>query len=147
MCGFFKNFVRQGLGLAGKHLMNAANAATGGLAGKLVNGAVDGATKNAGVIGKVASQLGKRFLSDKTRNWLSKTADKALPTPANRKIILCWSRINHLCIFFITKRAFHMFSSFFSIFCLKSYFIIKKPEPKCKLILAFYVNIFNFYIH
>lgn len=95
MCGFFKNFVRQGLGLAGKHLMNAANAATGGLAGKLVNGAIDGATKNAGVIGKVASQLGKRFLSDKTRNWLSKTADKALDYLPDGNVKTALSKINN----------------------------------------------------
>ncbi len=78
MCGFLKKFIKTGIGLAGKHLMNFANSATGGLAGKIVNTAIDGVNKHAGVIGKVAQGIGQKLFSDKTREKISNFADKAI---------------------------------------------------------------------
>lgn len=78
MCGFFKKFIKTGIGLASKHLMNFANSATGGLAGKIVNTAVDGVNKHAGIIGKVAQGIGRKLLSDKTREKISNLADTAI---------------------------------------------------------------------
>ena len=78
MCGFFKKFIKTGIGLASKHLMNFANSATGGLAGKIVNTAVYGVNKHAGIIGKVAQGIGRKLLSDKTREKISNLADTAI---------------------------------------------------------------------
>ena len=78
MCGFFKKFIKTGIGLASKHLMNFANSATGGLAGKIINTAVDGVNKHAGIIGKVAQGIGRKLLSDKTREKISNLADTAI---------------------------------------------------------------------
>lgn len=78
MCGFFKKFIKTGIGLASKHLMNFANSATGGLAGKVVNTAIDGVNKHAGIIGKVAQGIGRKLLSDKTREKISNFADTAI---------------------------------------------------------------------
>ena len=78
MCGFFKKLIKTGIGLASKHLMNFANSATGGLAGKVVNTAIDGVNKHAGIIGKVAQGIGRKLLSDKTREKISNFADKAI---------------------------------------------------------------------
>ncbi len=78
MCGFLKKFIKTGIGLAGKHLMNFANSATGGLAGKIVNTAIDGVNKHAGVIGKVAQGIGQKLFSDKTREKISNFVDKAI---------------------------------------------------------------------
>ena len=58
--------------------MNFANSATGGLAGKIVNTAIDGVNKHAGVIGKVAQGIGQKLFSDKTREKISNFADKAI---------------------------------------------------------------------
>ena len=78
MGSFLKKFIKTGIGLAGKHLMNFANSATGGLAGKVVNSAIDGINKHAGVIGKVAQGIGRKLLSDKTRDRISNIADTAI---------------------------------------------------------------------
>ena len=78
MCGFLKKFIKTGVGLATKHLMNFANNHTGGLAGKLVNTAIDGVNKHAGIIGKVAQGIGRNLLSDETREKLSNFADSAI---------------------------------------------------------------------
>ena len=93
--GFIKNFVKTGLGLAGKHLMNWANTATGGLAGKLVNTVVDGANKHAGIIGKVASSIGQKLLSDETRNKISKFTDKALEYIPEGSVKTALTKINN----------------------------------------------------
>ena len=76
--GFFKKLIKGAVGAAGKHLMGMANAATGGIAGKLVDTVVQGANKHAGIIGKVARGIGRAVLSDETRNKLSNFADSAL---------------------------------------------------------------------
>ena len=76
--GIFKKFIKTGIGLASKHLMNFANSATGGLAGKVVNTAIDGVNKHAGIIGKVAQGIGRKLLSDKTREKISNFADTAI---------------------------------------------------------------------
>lgn len=78
MCGFLKKFIKTGVGLATKHLMNFANNHTGGLAGKLVNTAIDGVNKHAGIIGKVAQGIGRNLLSDDARKKLSNFADSAI---------------------------------------------------------------------
>ena len=58
--------------------MNFANSATGGLAGKVVNTAIDGVNKHAGIIGKVAQGIGRKLLSDKTSEKISNFADTAI---------------------------------------------------------------------
>ena len=78
MCGFLKKFIKTGVGLATKHLMNFANNNTGGLAGKLVDSAINGVNKHAGIIGKVAQGIGRKVLSDETREKLSNFADSAI---------------------------------------------------------------------
>ena len=78
MCGFLKKFIKTGVGLATKHLMNFANNNTGGLAGKLVDSAINGVNKHAGLIGKVAQGIGRKVLSDETREKLSNFADSAI---------------------------------------------------------------------
>lgn len=60
--GFLKKIIKNGIGLAGNQVMNMANSATGGLAGKIFNATVNKVNKNSGIIGKVARGLGKKFL-------------------------------------------------------------------------------------
>ena len=74
----FTDWIKQGVGLAGKHLINSVNSASGGLIGKLVNDGIDYANKNAGIIGKGLRIMGKNYLSDGVRNTLSNLTDKAL---------------------------------------------------------------------
>ena len=76
--GFVKKLIKQGVGIAGKQLMNHANLFTGGLAGKAMNAAVSGANNNAGLIGSVANKLGNTFLNSGTRKMLSSAADTAM---------------------------------------------------------------------
>ncbi len=76
--GLFKHMFKSALGKTMKNGMNFLNANTGGLAGKLTGTILKGASDHAGTIGKVASGLGKAFLSDKARQGLSKMADSAL---------------------------------------------------------------------
>ena len=78
MSGFLKKFIKTGVGLATKHLMNFVNNHTGGLAGKLVNTAIDGVNKHAGLIGKVAQGIGRNLLIDDARKKLSNFADSAI---------------------------------------------------------------------
>ena len=76
--GFLRKLIKQGIGIAGKQLMNQANAWTGGLAGKAINSMVSGANNNAGLIGSVANKLGNKFLNLGARKMLSSTADQAI---------------------------------------------------------------------
>ena len=76
--GFMKKFIKTDIGLVGKHLMNFADSATGGIASRLVNSAVDGVNKNAGIIGKVVRGVGKKLFNDKTRDTISNIADTSL---------------------------------------------------------------------
>lgn len=76
--GFFKKLIKQGIGIAGKQLMNQANAWTGGLAGKAINSMISGANNNAGLIGSVANKLGNKFLTSGARQMLSGAADTAI---------------------------------------------------------------------
>ena len=90
----FKSWVKQGIGLVGKHLMNAANAYTGGLAGKLINTGVDQADKHAGVIGNGLKWIGNKVLSDDSRQKLSNIVDKALDYIPDGKVKNTLSKIN-----------------------------------------------------
>lgn len=76
--GFLKKIIKNGIGLAGNQVMNMANSATGGLAGKIFNATVNKVNKNSGIIGKVARGLGKKFLNDKTREKISNITDTAI---------------------------------------------------------------------
>lgn len=90
----FKSWIRKGIGLAGKHAMNFLNGATGGLAGTIVDKVTDVMNNNGGIIGKVAGKLGRKFLSQKTRDRLSKFADKALDYLPDSKIKSALTKIN-----------------------------------------------------
>ena len=76
--GVMKSFIRDGIGIAGKALMTAADSASGGLASKVMNRGLDIATKNSGVIGKVAGGIGRNFLSDTIRSRMASIADNTI---------------------------------------------------------------------
>ena len=63
----FGKFIRKGVGLLGKAGMQYADSLTGGLASKVVNKTTDIVNQHAGLIGKVASTVGKHFLTDDQR--------------------------------------------------------------------------------
>lgn len=76
--GFMKHFIRDGIGLAGKTLMNAADVYSGGLASKLTDKGLNAIQKNSGVIGKVAGSIGRSVLSDSIRNKMANAANQAI---------------------------------------------------------------------
>ena len=92
--GLFGNLVRSGIGIAGKTLMTAANTASGGIAGRLLNRTLNYAKNNAGVIGKVAGNFGCNMLSDSVRNRLSNAATKAIEYIPSGKVKDTLKRIN-----------------------------------------------------
>lgn len=93
--GFMKKFIKTGIGLVGKHLMNFADSATGGIASRLVNSAVDGVNKNAGIIGKVVRGAGKKLFNDKTRDTISNIADTALKYLPKGNIRTALEKVNN----------------------------------------------------
>ena len=96
MCGFLKKFIKTGIGLAGKHLMNFSNGVSGGLAGKVVDNAIDGVNKHAGVIGKVAQGIGRKLLSDKTRANISNLADTAIKYIPKGNVRTALEKVNNV---------------------------------------------------
>lgn len=90
----FKSWIRTGIGLAGKHAMNFLNGATGGLAGMIANKVTNDLDNNSGLIGKVVGHLGRKYLSQKTRDRLSRFADKALEYLPDSKVKTALSNIN-----------------------------------------------------
>ena len=90
----FKSWIKQGIGLAGKHLMNAANAYTGGLAGKIFNKGLEHVDKQSGVIGNGLKWIGNKILSDENRQKLSNIADKVLDYIPDGKVKNTLSKIN-----------------------------------------------------
>ena len=92
----FTDWIKQGVGLAGKHLINSVNSASGGLIGKLVNDGLDYANKNAGIIGKGLRIMGKNYLSDGVRNTLSNLADKALEHIPDSNIKKTLTKLNNI---------------------------------------------------
>ena len=90
----FKNWIRQGIGLAGKHLMNYANSATGGIAGKIFDSGVEHLNKHSGLIGKGLNMVGKKLLSDENRNKLTNFVDKALDYIPQGKVKDTLTKIN-----------------------------------------------------
>ena len=90
----FKSWIKQGIGLAGKHLMNAANAYTGGLAGKIFNKGLEHVDKQSGVIGSGLKWIGNKILSDENRQKLSNIADKVLDYIPDGKVKNTLSKIN-----------------------------------------------------
>ena len=94
--GFFKLLVKGALAHGADALMNVANTATGGLAGKVSNTIISGAKNNAGLIGKVAGGIGKHVLSKSTRNKLSNIADKAIKYIPNGEVRTALTKINNV---------------------------------------------------
>ena len=92
--GLFNNMIRSGIGLAGKTLMRAADGVSGGIASRLLNRTLDYAKANSGVIGKVAGDAGRRYLSDSVRNKLSNAATKAIEYIPSGKVKDTLKRIN-----------------------------------------------------
>lgn len=90
----FKSWIRTGIGLVGKHAMNFLNGATGGLAGMIANKVTDSMDNNSGLIGKVVGHLGRKYLSQKTRDRLSRFADKALDYLPDSKVKTALTKIN-----------------------------------------------------
>ena len=74
----FKDWFKEGVGLAGKHLINTANAATGGIVGQLLNDGLNYVNNNAGLVGKGLKWIGNKYLSKGTRDTLSNIANKAI---------------------------------------------------------------------
>ena len=73
-----KHFIRDGIGIAGKTLMNAADVYSGGLASKLTDKGLNAIQKNSGIIGKVAGSIGRSVLSDSIRNKMANAANQAI---------------------------------------------------------------------
>ena len=92
--GLMHNMIRSGIGLAGKTLMGAANGVSGGLASRLLNCTLDYAKSHSGVIGKVAGDAGRRYLSESFRNKLSNAANKAIEYIPSGKVKDTLKRIN-----------------------------------------------------
>ena len=86
--------IRSGIGLAGKTLMRAADGMSGGLASRLLNRTLDYANSHSGVIGKVAGDFGRRYLSDTVRSKLSNAATKAIDYIPSGKVKDTLKRIN-----------------------------------------------------
>ena len=94
--GFLRNIVKDGIGLIGKHAMNVANGATGGLAGTTMHMINHSLNANAGLIGKVARGLGRKLLSDNVRGKLSNAADKAINVLPSGPMKDALSKINNI---------------------------------------------------
>lgn len=84
--GFMKHFIRDGIGIAGKTLMNAADVYSGGLASKLTDKGLNAIQKNSGIIGKVAGGIGRFVLSDSFRDKMSNAANQAIKYLPNGKV-------------------------------------------------------------
>ena len=93
--GAFQGALQGAIGMGARSLMGAADAATGGLASQLTNKIIHSADSNAGMIGKVASGLGKSMLNDKFRNKLSSVADKALQYIPEGSVKTALTKINN----------------------------------------------------
>lgn len=92
--GFWRNLASDGIGILGKSLMGAANAATGGLAGTAVDSVVSGAHKHSGLIGKIAKGIGEKYLSEGARKSFASMADKAINFMPAGKMKDALSKIN-----------------------------------------------------
>ena len=92
--GLLHNMIRSGIGLAGKTLMRAADGMSGGIASRLLNRTLDYAKANSDVIGKVAGDVGRRYLSDVVRNKLSSAATNAIEYLPSGKVKDTLKRIN-----------------------------------------------------
>lgn len=92
--GIMKNLIQGAIGAGAKSLMGAADAASGGLASKLTDTVIKGADSHAGLIGKVASGIGQKFLSDKTRSAMSNIANKAIDYLPSGSVKTALSKIN-----------------------------------------------------
>ena len=92
--GLFNNMIRRGVGLAGKTLMRAADGMSGGIASRLLNRTLDYAKSHSCVIGKVAGDVGRRYLSDTVRSKLSNAATKAIDYIPSGKVKDTLKRIN-----------------------------------------------------
>ena len=92
--GLMHNMIRSGIGLAGKTLMRAADGVSGGIASRLLNRTLDYAKSHSGVIGKVAGDVGRKFLSDTVRDKLSNAATKAIDYIPSGKVKDTLKRIN-----------------------------------------------------
>ena len=90
------DLVKKGVGLAGKYVLNTANAYTGGLAGKILNDSTNWLNKGKTIseVGSELNSLGHWLLNDKGRQGLSNLADKALTIMPNGKIKNILSKIN-----------------------------------------------------
>ena len=93
--GIMKHLVSSAIDAGAKSLMGAADAATGGLASKLSNTLISGADSHAGLIGKVASGVGKALFSDKARNAMSNIANKAIDYLPSGNVKTALSKINN----------------------------------------------------
>ena len=89
-------YIRSGVGLLGKTAMNYANGLTGGIAGQVLDKATDLVSNNAGLIGKVARNVGKSFLDENTRNAISSFTDKAMKYIPEGKIKTALSKVNNV---------------------------------------------------
>jgi hypothetical protein len=74
------------LSFGGNLLGAGLNHLTGGTAGVIGSKVLDAAHKHSGLIGKVASAVGKHVLSDETRSNISNLADKAIKALPQGKI-------------------------------------------------------------
>ena len=84
--GLIKRLIQNGIGVAGRHLINMADVPTGGLMSKLLNGTVDYAKANSGLIGNVIGRMGRSVLNRSIRNKLSDVATNAIKLLPSGKV-------------------------------------------------------------
>ena len=88
----FTDWIKQGVGLAGKYALNAFGATPIGIAAKT---ALNWTNKNAGLIGKKLADYGPSILNEQGREQLSNVADKAIELmPKSWKLTKALNKIN-----------------------------------------------------
>ena len=92
----FKDWFKEGVGLAGKHLIKTANAATGGIVGQLLNDGLNYVNNNAGLVGKGLKWIGNKYLSKGTRDTLSNIANKVIDNIPDGNVKETMKKINYV---------------------------------------------------
>lgn len=93
--GIMRNLAKEGIGLGGKLLLDAADRKTGGLTSKLVNSLTSSLNNHSGLIGKVANLIGHKIFAEETRNKMGNFVDKALEFVPDGKIKDALNNINN----------------------------------------------------
>ncbi|KAK8867204.1 hypothetical protein M9Y10_010181 [Tritrichomonas musculus] len=92
---FVKSTIKSGLSKYGKHIFIAANFATMGRVVRLYDATTGFLNKTGGLIGKVAGQAGRKFLSQKVRDKLSTAANDVIDVLPNSRLKGALIKINN----------------------------------------------------